>query len=75
MARNDKMNIWQILALYIMSIFIYVIIVASVSGTNLSGIADIVVEGLIIFESIILIIIIALKALKVGKQASKNVRR
>jgi len=67
MERNDKINIWHILAIYFMSIFFYVIIVASVSGTSISGVADIGVEGLAIAESILVVIIMILETFKKGR--------
>jgi len=72
MERNDKINIWHILAIYVMSLFLYVIIVASVSGTSISGVADIVVEGLAIAESILVLIIIILETFKKGRRTSKK---
>jgi len=71
MARNDKINIWHILAIYVMSLFLYVIIVASVAGTSISGVADIVVEGLAIAESILVLIIIILETFKKGRREFK----
>jgi len=58
MTRDGGTKVWNILAIYAMSIFIYAIIVASVSGTNISNVADIAVEGLVIAESIVAMIII-----------------
>jgi len=75
MARNDKINIWHISVLYAMSLFIYVIIVAMVSGTSISNIADIVVEGLAIAESILVLMIIILETFKKGGRTSKKLRR
>jgi len=57
MARNNKISIWQVLAFYIMSIFIYIIAIASVSGTSISSFADSVLGSLLMGESIIVIII------------------
>jgi len=71
MERNDKINIWHILAIYVMSLFLYVIIVASVAGTSISGVADIVVEGLAIAESILVLIIIILETFKKGRREFK----
>jgi len=58
MKRNDKMSIWQVLALYIMSLFIYIIVIYIVSGTSISTFADIFLGSLVIGESIIVIIIL-----------------
>jgi len=71
MERNDKINIWHILTIYVMSLFLYVIIVASVAGTSISGVADIVVEGLAIAESILVLIIIILETFKKGRREFK----
>ena len=67
MERNDKINIWHILTIYVMSLFLYVIILASVAGTSISGVANIVVEGLAIAESILVLIIIILETFKKGR--------
>jgi len=58
MERNDKMSIWQVLALYILSLFICIIVIASVSGTSISSFADILLDSLMIGESIIVLMII-----------------
>jgi len=58
MKRNDKMSIWQVLALYFISLFIYIIAIYTVSGTNISSFTDILLESLMIGESMIVIIIL-----------------
>jgi len=55
--------------------FYFVIIVAMVSGTSISNIADIVVEGLAIAESILVLMIIILETFKKGGRTSKKLRR
>jgi len=72
MKRNDKMSIWQVLALYFISLFISAITIASVSGTSISSFVDIVLEVLLIIESIILAMIIIRDICKKGNLEVKS---
>ena len=75
MERNDKMSIGQVLVLYAMSLFLYVIIAVVVSGTSVSGVADIVLGSLVTGESIIVLMIIIRDIIQKRRLASKKLRR